>query len=193
MIKRLLNLSSKSFASKRAHAELVFLREREGVFDGALNLREDRGRQSSKFFYNALFIDRFDLFSHGFRSKSETSRAFRNNHMTGGDVGGIFRQRNHNDELAEAIDAIVGHHNGRTSLFDLDADRRVKVDDHDITAPYVGHLDRLSPGSPKPRRRLCSSPPTNRVPPWLRVPSVGSSRSRRRAPFVSVQWSPKTK
>ena len=74
--------------------------------------------------------------------------------MTGGDVGGIFRQRNHNDELAEAIDTIVGHHNGGTSLFDLDTDRRVEVDDHDITAPYVGHLDRLSLGSPKPRHRF---------------------------------------
>src|SRR5438045_4089348 len=44
-----------------------------------------------------------------FEAKVRRAVAFRNNHMTGGDVGGIFRQRNHNDELAEAIDAIVGH------------------------------------------------------------------------------------
>jgi hypothetical protein len=59
--------------------KLVFLREREGVFDGALDLREHRWRQSPKFLDDALFINRFDLLGHGLRCKSEMSRAFRNN------------------------------------------------------------------------------------------------------------------
>ena len=50
MIKRSLNLSPISFSGRRARRERVLLREREGVFYGALDLREDRGRQSSKFF-----------------------------------------------------------------------------------------------------------------------------------------------
>src|SRR2546427_205715 len=91
------------------------------------------------------------------------------------------------------LSSISISNNSGASLFDFDADRRVEVYDHDITAPYVGHLDRLSPGSPKPRRQLASSLPTNRVPPWLHVPSVESNRSHRRAPFAFVQWSPKRK
>jgi hypothetical protein len=39
-------------------------------------LRERRGRQSSKFFNDALFINRFDLLSHGLRSKSERAVPF---------------------------------------------------------------------------------------------------------------------
>jgi hypothetical protein len=42
-------------------------------------------------------------------------------------MGGIFRHWNYNDELAQAIDAIVGHDDGGASLFDLDADGRVEV------------------------------------------------------------------
>ena len=97
----------------------VFLREREGVFDGALNLREDRGRQSSKFFNDTLFIRLFYCSVTAFEAKVRPAVPFAITTYDRGRCGAVFFVKGaHNDELAEAIDTIVGHHNGGTSLFD---------------------------------------------------------------------------
>ena len=129
------------------------LRKRERIFESALNLREQGGRQASQPFDDALLVNRLDLLSHDFRCKRETSRAFRNNNVAGREVGRVFRQRDDNNKLAEVIDAIVRYHNGGPSLFDLDANGGVEVNHYDITPRYAGHLIPPSQVWPRPRRR----------------------------------------
>jgi hypothetical protein len=162
----------------------MMLRKTERIFEGALDLLQHRGGESSQPSDDTLFINRFDLFSYNFRCEGETSRAFRNHNVTGGEMGCIFRQRHDNNELAEVIDAIIGKDNGGPGLFDLDADSRVEINDYDITSPYAYHLIPRSQGWPKPRRRSASIRSACRVPLVLLDLSAGRSIAHIRAPFV---------
>ena len=105
----------------------MILRKRERVLKGAIDLLDYCSRQTSQFSEDSLFIYRFDLFSYDLRSKRETSRALWDDHMTGGKPSRVFRQGHDNNELTELVDAIIGNHDGGTSLFDLNSNNKVEL------------------------------------------------------------------
>src|SRR5688500_4586732 len=131
-------------------------RKTECIFESAFDLHQQCVRESAQSSDDPPFINRFDLLSHNFRCKRETSRALGNHNMTGRQVSCVFRQRHDNNELAEVIDAIVGYDNGGSRLLDLDADGGVKINEYDITPPYACQLIPPFLGSPTHHRRSAS-------------------------------------
>ncbi len=130
------------------------LGKRECIFKGALDLCEERGGQASKPCNQTSLVDGFDLFSHGFGSKSEAGNPLGDHRVTGGEVGCVFGQRDDHYKLAESIDAVVGENNHRSSLFNFDADGGVKIGDDNITPLYGDHLPPPFQEWPMPHHRL---------------------------------------
>jgi hypothetical protein len=120
-------------------SQMEFLGEGKSIFEGALDLGEERRRQSSQSFNQTPFVDRFDLFGYDLGRKCETSNPFGYDRVTGREMRRVLGQRNDNHELAKLIDTVIGENDHRTGLFDLHANGGVKICDYDITPLYADH------------------------------------------------------
>jgi hypothetical protein len=125
--------------SQSDHRKFDALREGERVFEGALDLGKERGRQSSQPFDQTPFGDGFDLFGYDLGRKRQTGNSLGYDCVTGREMGRVLGQGNDNHQLAELIDTVIGENDHRTGLFDLDADGRVEICDDDVTPLYVDH------------------------------------------------------
>ena len=111
----------------------VQLWQSESVLKSALDLGEERWRQTSQPFDHSAFIDGFDLFGDGLGRKRETRNPLGYDRVTRREMCRVLGQGDNNHKLAELIDAIIGENDDRPGLFDLDADGRVEICHYDVT------------------------------------------------------------